>query len=166
MLRKRPAIATGFTIIELLVVVMVLAVLATLAAPSFQTFMATQQLKTASFDLYSSLVFARTEAIKYSSGVVRIESVNSDWSQGWTVSYVPTTGIANATVLRRREASPRVSISEAGSNTFFEFRRNGRPTTAISLSLTVNGHSEIQGRCVFADPSGNPFTKLRPSGGC
>lgn len=164
MLRKHPAITAGFTIIELLVVVMVMGVLAALAAPSFQTFMATQQLKSASFDLYSSLVFARTEAIKYSSGVVRIESVNSDWSQGWIVSYKPTSG--TATVLRRREGAPRVSISEAGNNTFFEFRRNGRPTTAISLSLTVTGHSEIQGRCVFADPSGNPFTKLRPSGGC
>lgn len=164
LLSQRGARVAGFTIIELMVVVALVAVLASLAAPALQTFIATQQLKTASFDLYASLAYARGEAVKYSAGVIRVAPINSNWNEGWTVSRVPTSG--SATVVRRREGSPRVTITDPDSNDYFEFRRNGRPTTAVSLTLTVTDHSEIQGRCVYADPSGNPFTKLRPTSGC
>lgn len=164
MLSQRVAKASGFTLIEMMVVVALVAILASLAAPSLQTFIATQQLKTASFDLYASLAFARTEAVKYGSGTVRVTPVDSNWNKGWTVSYFDSS--SNETVLRRHEALPKVTIADPDSNDYFEFRRNGRPTSTISLTLTVTDHSEIQGRCVYVDPTGSPNTKFRPGDGC
>ena len=59
----------GFTLIELMVTLVVVAVLVTIGAPAFTTFIANQRLSTQANDLISDLVFARSEAVKRSSAV-------------------------------------------------------------------------------------------------
>ena len=54
--------AAGFTLPELLIVLTVLAVLMAAGLPSFGEFVRNQRLKTASFDLFSTLVMSRSEA--------------------------------------------------------------------------------------------------------
>ena len=54
--------ARGFTMIELIVVVSIIAILGSIAAPSFIATLATQRLRNASFDLVSDLLLARGEA--------------------------------------------------------------------------------------------------------
>jgi type IV fimbrial biogenesis protein FimT len=52
----------GFTLIELMIVIAVVAVLVTLAAPSFYDFIAVQRLKGITSQVMTDLQFARTEA--------------------------------------------------------------------------------------------------------
>ena len=52
----------GFTLIELMVVVAVLAIIATLAAPSFRDFILMQRLKSINAQLVTDLQYARSEA--------------------------------------------------------------------------------------------------------
>ena len=54
--------ATGFTLIELMVTIAIAAILATLAAPSFREYIVSQRIKNASFDLFTALTLARSEA--------------------------------------------------------------------------------------------------------
>ncbi|HJW01959.1 MAG TPA: GspH/FimT family pseudopilin, partial [Azospira sp.] len=77
-----PAIAMpskGFSLIELMVTLSVLAIVLVIAAPSFGNFVLSQRVKTASFDVVASLSFARSEAIKQ-NGNVTIAPTGGSWA--------------------------------------------------------------------------------------
>lgn len=80
--------ARGFTLVELMIVVTLLAVMLGIAAPSFRDFMAGQRVKTAAGEYSSTLVQARSEAIKRNASVTVTPATlsASGWSQGWTVA--------------------------------------------------------------------------------
>src|SRR2546425_10294753 len=75
----------GFSLIELVTALAVLAILATVALPSYQNFVLTQRVRGASYDLMTSLVFARSEAIKRNASVSMTQAAGG-WAQGWTGS--------------------------------------------------------------------------------
>ncbi|MDI1275788.1 GspH/FimT family protein [Polaromonas sp.] len=75
----------GFTLIELLVVLALLAIIASLAAPSFQRTIARQKLSLAASDLMASAMQARSEAIKNNQQAVVQPVVDTDWGQGWRI---------------------------------------------------------------------------------
>jgi len=87
-----PSRALGFTLIELMVTIGIAAVLAGLAAPSFRDLIANNRLKSHTSALHTSLLQARSEAIKRNSRVVLCKSsdgatcaTSGDWQQGWVV---------------------------------------------------------------------------------
>jgi prepilin-type N-terminal cleavage/methylation domain-containing protein len=55
--------ARGFTIVELMVVILIAAILAAMAAPSFLDFIARQQIRSAAYELAQTLQTARSKAI-------------------------------------------------------------------------------------------------------
>lgn len=165
MLIRSTSPSAGFTLVELMITVLILAILASLAVPSMRTFIANQRIKTASFDLYSSLAFARTEAIKRPNGVVRITPVSGDWTQGWAIAFVPNGGGASTT-LRQHEPISGIAISDPDANAYVEYDHNGRSTAAVKLALSATGLSGITGRCLTVNAGGTPTTKLQPAGGC
>lgn len=66
----------GFTIIELMITIALVAIIATLAAPSMQTFVMNSRLTGASQELLRSLQTARSEATKRQQRVVVCASTN------------------------------------------------------------------------------------------
>ncbi|HRO79852.1 MAG TPA: GspH/FimT family pseudopilin [Alicycliphilus denitrificans] len=94
--RRRPAaLPRGFTAIELMVVVSIVAILAALAAPSFTPLIERWRVRQAVEGLQSSLYYARSEAIKRGGNVVveklpnntscTTASGTNDWGCGWQV---------------------------------------------------------------------------------
>ena len=74
-IRRNPSIqarhfVTGFSAIELMVVVSIISILAALAAPSFTPLIENWRVREASEQLQSTLYYARSEAIKRGGQVV------------------------------------------------------------------------------------------------
>jgi type IV fimbrial biogenesis protein FimT len=140
----------GFTLPELLIVITVLAVLVAAGMPSFGEFMRNQRVKTASFDLFSTLVHARSEAITHNA-TVTVAPVSSAWTNGWTVTD------SGGTVIRTMGAVPSVTIT---GPTNIVFRGSGRLNAASmpTFQLTASGSTVIT-RCISIDLSGRPTTK-------
>ncbi len=73
----------GFTLIELIITMVVLAIAATVAFPSFSSLIGENRLTTGTNVLVSSIRFARAEAIKRGTNVTF--STDGDLASGWCV---------------------------------------------------------------------------------
>jgi type IV fimbrial biogenesis protein FimT len=87
-----PSLRTaGFTLIETIMAVAIMAILITVAAPSFTAWIATVRITGQANDLFSDLLLARSEAVKRDVQVAICASTNgtdcdgTDWSAGWVV---------------------------------------------------------------------------------
>lgn len=76
-------VKSGFTLIEMLVSVAVLAILVGVAVPSFQSTLDKRRLNDAGEQIYSDLQFARSEAIKRNANVsVAFRGTEGNWCYG------------------------------------------------------------------------------------
>ena len=148
--RRSRAAARGFTITETMVTVAVLVILLGLATPSFREIILAQGVKTASFDVFSGLILARSEAVTRNT-TVTIAPSGGNWSDGWTISD------SSGEVVKRQDRMPQVTISGPGSVTY---NGAGRVTTGgTSISLMANGGRAPHARCISIDLSGRPVQK-------
>ena len=143
----------GFTLPEVLIVCAVLAVLLAAGAPHLGDFMRNQRVKTASFDLFSSLVLARSEAITRNTRVT-VAPAGGSWANGWTITE------PGGQVLRRQEPVPDVTINGPATVVYVE---SGRLNAASwpEFSLTASGQGVVQ-RCIRIDLSGRPVSRATP----
>jgi type IV fimbrial biogenesis protein FimT len=141
----------GFTLIEMMITIAVLVILLAVAAPAMQTFTKAQRIKTTSFDLYSSLMFARSEAIKRRSAVT-VTPVSSDWNNGWEVK-------SGTSVLRSQGALNGVNVT--GAPTSLTYRLDGRLSAGNAvISLEASSQPDTVGRrCITVDTSGLPSSR-------
>lgn len=82
----------GFTIIELLVTIVVMAVIAGFAVPSFKELMISNSVSSTTDQLYEALIYARAEAVKRGQYVAICKSTDkkscnssASWTSGWLV---------------------------------------------------------------------------------
>jgi type IV fimbrial biogenesis protein FimT len=139
----------GFTLIEALIVIVLAAILLSLAAPSFINFTAGQRVKTASFDLYAALALARSEAIKRRQTVTVAPQTGTDWATGWTVKVGGTT-------LRVQDPLKGVAFSGATS---VAYRLDGRLSAGSTLGVLIKPASvnpSVKNRCIRIDLTGLP----------
>ena len=74
----------GFTLVELMVTVAVLAVLMAIAVPSFTDYTRSQTLSARASALHQDMTLARAEAVKLQLNV-ELDAKGGDWTKGWTV---------------------------------------------------------------------------------
>jgi type IV fimbrial biogenesis protein FimT len=85
-LRARLGVCTrGFTLIELMVVVTLVAVLSAIAVPSFRDLLLNQRLAASTSEFVAALSTARAEALKRSQTVTLTPRTVNDWNSGWEV---------------------------------------------------------------------------------
>jgi len=123
---KRSRRQRGFTLIELLMTILIAAVLAGLAAPSFRELVANNRLKSHISALQTSLMLARNEAINRKVRVVVCKSADQascttagNWQQGWIV-FLDTNDSASVdpgeTVIQKVGALSGAFILKGGGN--------------------------------------------------
>ncbi len=133
----------GFSLIELMVVVAMVAILGALAAPSFTQLLRNNRLAAASSALQVSLSLARSEAVKRGSDArvtVAANGTAGSWLNGWTVfvdnttdahgGIGPTTDDTSAAGWTRLEVvgapSGPVSFNQTGTLNYFSYNGQGR----------------------------------------
>lgn len=139
----------GFTLTELLIVIVVFAILMGIALPNFSDFIKNQRIKDASLNIYSSLIQARSEAITRNASVTMAPVTAGNWSSGWTV-----TAPDGATILRRQEALPNITLTGPANIVY-----NGSGRLAATGSFQVTAVDSSAARCISFDLSGRPATK-------
>ena len=122
----------GFTAIELMVVVAIVAVLAALAGPSFTPMIERWRVRQTAEALQSSIYLARSEAIKRGGGITI--DASGGWDQGWKVTH--TQG-ANTTELQVVPAPSNVALTQAALQLFVD-RWGMVSTTSGGAASTTN----------------------------
>lgn len=140
----------GFTMIELMVAVGIMAILVAIAAPSFTDILASMRMRATAYDLVGDLVLARSEALKRGTDVT-ITPAATGWTGGWTV----TSAVAGADPVSKRNAVGSGVVFTSSTNTVV-FDKNGRNAGAVNVTRFSLAQGSTNKRCISLDPSGRP----------
>jgi type IV fimbrial biogenesis protein FimT len=175
---------TGFTLIELMVVVALVAILTMLATPSFVSMIQSNRVSAEVNAFTGDLEFARSEAIKQGVPVSVCASSNGSsclgantWQSGWIVfSDLDGSGTVTAgdTLLRKRPAwSGGDTFSAAPSINAVTFSRDGfanlpvaSPVASILLALRTEPVNAAATRCVSINRVGHQTVLQGGKGAC
>lgn len=147
----------GFTLVELLVTVSIVAILAGLAAPSFREMVAKNRAKNIGSDLFASLLRARSEAVTRNANVT-LSPVAGNWAKGW---QLPDPAQADH-ILDSRGESKDATVS-GPANVVFSGSGRVKGTTVPVFVVAVSSGSTSQYQCVSVDLAGRPYTKAASS---
>lgn len=132
----------GFTMIELLVVMVVMAILASLAMPNFGAMMASNRVRGAASELAAEISAARFEAIKQHRRVV-VERTGTTWKDGWRL-YVDTNG--NSTLDGGEQV---IKVSQALSDSTLKICTLG---TDFANAIVFRGDGTVQNATIGSEP--------------
>ncbi len=138
--------AAGFTLIELMTVVSLLAIISAFALPSFRAFLDGQRVKGIAYDLTADLLLARSEALKRNASVA-VARRGNQWTDGWASAVVGT----GTQISARGASSGDVQVS--GAPTSITFDATGRvsvPAAEVRITISTTGAS----RCIELSPAG------------
>ncbi len=154
---------SGFTLIEALVTMTVVAVLVSAAVPSFKTSIQNGRLVTQANDLLGALLYARSQAVASTGNVVVCTTTDNsscssagNWANGWLVATTDSSG-AIVTVLR-------VQTALAGNNTLTNdasvkkitfTKGSGIPTAGTNIYFTLcDSRGKTFGRSIYLSQVG------------
>lgn len=158
---------SGFTLLEMMIVIAIIGVVAAVGLPSFRYLTSTTKVKGASTELYLAMIRARNEAVKRNRLVSVIRN-DAGWQAGWQIVADSNNDRAFTSadrVLNETGAQSRVTITSADNR--FVFMSSGRilppdspPFTPWFPRLEVtSGETSSMKRCITTDLTGRPYTK-------
>jgi type IV fimbrial biogenesis protein FimT len=128
----------GFTMIELLIGIVVLAILLGMGAPSFMVWMQNTQIRNAADAVLNGMQLARTEAIRRNKPVQFALSSNS----GWNINIVNPQASDPANPIQKRtakEGSAKVLVAATPGGAYaVTFDAMGGPTGNPDGSVTIS----------------------------
>lgn len=150
----------GFTLVEVMVAIAIVAILVKLAAPSFKDMIQSNNMASAVNSFMADMRFARSEATRRGGSVVMCRSSNPEastptcgsgstvgWESGWIIFH----DLDNSLNFNGSEPLLRVqgpvtainTISEAGAATKFEFTATGRLKLSAATSILFGSNPQF-----------------------
>lgn len=152
---------SGFTIIEAVIALVIVAIAAALAMPEFTKLVSNRQVSSGADDLYAALFYARSEAIAQNR-TVSVQAIGGNWSNGWEI---PDPSDAFKFLLSH--AQTRLVVTETSSGAaVITYQPSGRlPGGIVAPVFTFcDTNSRARQRIVSVDLSGLP--KITVAGDC
>jgi type IV fimbrial biogenesis protein FimT len=135
-------IASGFTLVELLVGLSIAAILISLAVPSFRTLVENNKTQTLTEEIATSLNFARSEALRRARAVTVCPSndqatCSGTWNDGWIVFVDNDAG----------------RTFSAGVDTLLDVTQGSSQNYTISLNSTITNSFQFSNQGFSAETS-------------
>ena len=160
--------AGGFTIVELMATLVIVAVLFAIAVPTFRNVALGPQLSSTANDIVASVQLARSEAIKRNLTVTLCASSDGTtcaggggWEQGWIVRD------ATGAVYQREQAlDAGYHVTQAGGTLPLSFQPIGIGATAAVFTVCRYDPIGNQERVVSVRASGQSYVGSTATGTC
>lgn len=162
----------GFTLMELMVTIAILAIMVIIAVPDFTSIIQNNTITSTTNDLISSLHYARSEAIKRNTLVsvcatadTTYTTCGGNWNLGWIVFVNPTGGTtinnSAATPLLRVETitDQNITISTSPNTSIATYNGAGFPvanTANLVFTIKATGCTSTAGRQLSISMTGLP----------
>src|SRR5262245_55489555 len=166
--RSRTFGSAGFTLIELMVAIVILAVLLALAAPSFNNASLSGRLNGFANSLVAAAQVARSEAIKRNSTITVCASSDGsncdngiDWEQGWIVKT------EDDVVLQQQQRLPtEFKITQSGGTAELSFLPTVVGTSTATLTVCRSAPVGSEERVVTINGTGAASVTITDTGSC
>lgn len=161
---------SGFTLVELMVALAILAILVGLATPSFRDFTRSTQVTAANNDLVTALNLARSESLRRSTGVTVCSSADgatcgaaTDWKSGWIVfEDAGASGvIADPTKVIQKWGTPNANIQIGTASANVQYQPIGTAVTGAAIDVSYTACRGQRRRHIQVSAAGTISTQLQ-----
>ncbi len=162
--------AHGFSLIELMVAIAIAGILMAVGVPSIKTLLNNQKMKSATFDLVTTAMLARSEAIKWggaNAASITIVAPSNNFSNGWCIVFTSATACNTSApddgVMQIIKPTGGITYVYQGTAAPIVFSRTGRLAGGVPITLRVSDLDDFATpRCVTFDTNGNARVRAMP----
>ena len=140
----------GFTLVELMVTLAVLAIIIGIAVPNMGTFIKKQAVRSTADEMVLSMVYARSEALKTNKNTF-VLPVAGGWANGWCITT--STNCTKEAGLLRLFTPSRKNLEFKDFGAQFGFTGKGMRSLSSSIGGTIK--NDVEQRCIEVSFSGH-----------
>lgn len=160
----------GFTLIELMITVALIAIISSMALPAFRDMVSSQRIMTSANEIVTTFHQARSEAIKRSRQVNIVackpdcgSTGAADWNNGWQI--ITDIGGTDTVIGEHAALAGSINITANGTTLFatsYTYSAQGRlaPNITATHELKLcDSNTELAGRRIILEPIGHISTE-------